>query len=73
VSFHAKALSFGDPISSGVNGSGVDQQDRNTVLYRVHAAAFSAFQARRILFQDERLLARRANQDVEQILRNHDE
>jgi hypothetical protein len=59
--------------SGGVDGRGVDQQDRNAVLDRIHPAAFAAFQARRIFFQDERLLASRANQDVEQILRNHDE
>jgi len=51
---------------------GINQQNWNPVLNRIHPAAFSALQARRIFPQDERLLASRANQNVEQILRNHD-
>jgi len=69
----AGAIVFRDATSGCINGSGVNQQNWNTVLYWIHAAAFAAFQAGRILVQDERLLTNRANQDVEQILRDHDE
>lgn len=58
--------------SGGVNGGGVDQQNGDAVLDGIDAAAFSALQAGRILFQHERFLASRTNQDIEQILRNHD-
>jgi hypothetical protein len=79
VSFPAKLPAvFGDAVSGWFNSSrfdrsGIDQQNRNTVLYWIHSTAFHAFQARGILFQGERLLASWANQDIEQILRNHDE
>ena len=57
--------------SEGRDGSGIDEQNRDSVLYRVHAAALAAFQAGRILLQNERLFAGRADQNVEQILWNH--
>ena len=57
--------------SGGVHGGRVDQQDRNTVLNGIYAEALSAFQAGRRRPQRERLLANRANQNVEQVLRNH--
>jgi len=67
------AAVFGDPVSACIDGSGVNQQNRDIVLDWIDAAAFTAFQARRILSQDERLLTSRAYQNVKQILRNHDE
>lgn len=60
------------PESGGRNSSGIDEQNRDSVLYRVHAAALAAFQAGRILLQNERLFAGGANQNIEQILWNHD-
>lgn len=47
-----------------VNRRGVDQQDRDVILNGIHAAAHTAFQALSILFQDHRLLANRADEDV---------
>ena len=67
------AAVFGDQVSGSIHGSGINQQNRNAILYRVNATALPAFQAGRILFQNERLFTGRAHQDVEQILRNHDE
>jgi hypothetical protein len=57
---------------SGWLGRGlINQKDRNVVAYRIDAAAFSTFQALAILFQHERLLANRANEDVEKVLGDH--
>ncbi len=50
----------------------VDQHDRDVVANRVDAVALSALQAFcRFLAMQERLFAGRADQHVEQILRNH--
>ena len=73
VVFHETEDVFGDQVLGSINGSGINQQNRNAILYRINAAALPAFQAGRILFQNERFLTGGANQDVEQILRNHNE
>jgi hypothetical protein len=52
-------------VSGRVDGRGVNQQDRDPVLNGIHAATLGAFQAGRVLFQRERLLASRTNQNVE--------
>src|SRR6266496_2197524 len=58
--------------SSGrFNGRGIHQQNRDVVLNGIHAAACAALQALPIRFQDQRLFAHGTNQNVEQILRNH--
>ena len=57
--------------SGGVDGSFVDEKDRNPVPHRIHSPARPTFQAFMIRGSGERLLAGRADQDVEQILRNH--
>jgi len=54
-----------------VDGCGVDQQDGDVVLNGIHAAAYAALQTFPVFFQDHRLLANRADEDVEQILGNH--
>lgn len=54
-----------------IDGGGINQQDRNVVLNGIHTAASTAFQALPIFFQDQRFLAKRADEDVEQILGNH--
>src|SRR4029077_3671936 len=59
------------PVSGRVNLGGVHQHDRDVVLNGVHTSAFSAFQTGPVCAQDHRLLAKRADQDVKQILRNH--
>ena len=53
------------------NGCGINQQDGDVVLNGVDAAAYAAFQAFAVFFQDHRFLANRADEDVEKILRNH--
>jgi len=57
--------------SGGVGDGFVDQQNRDVVPNRVDAAAFGALQAFSRFFEQQWLLAYRANQDVQQILRNH--
>ncbi len=59
-------------VLSRIDGSGIDQQDRDVVLTGINAAAHAALETFPILFQDERLLANRADEDVEKILGNHD-
>lgn len=61
------------PVSGRLDRRDIEEQNRDPVLYRINAAAFPALQAGRILSQNERLLTRRAHQNVEQILRNHSE
>ena len=50
----------------------VDEQDRNVVADGINPSAFKAFQRLTTVFQDQRFLAERAGEDVEQVLRNHD-
>jgi hypothetical protein len=57
---------------SRIGGGSVDQQNRNSILNGIDAAALTAFQAGRILAQRQRLLASGTNQNVEEVLRNHD-
>jgi hypothetical protein len=57
--------------SGHFNRGGVDQQNRDVVLNRIDAAAFATLQAFGFVLQRERLLANRANQNIEQILANH--
>jgi len=59
------------PISGRVDLGGFHQHDRDIVLNGVYTATFAAFQACAVRTQDHRLLANRADQHVEQILRNH--
>ena len=55
----------------GLDRSLVHQHDGNVVLHRIYPAALRALQALRILPVLERLLARRTNQNLQQILGNH--
>jgi hypothetical protein len=50
----------------------VDQHDWDAVPYRVNAVALAALQTLSVVFQRQRLLADRADQDVEQVLGNHE-
>jgi hypothetical protein len=60
----ARLRGFGDGF--------VHQHDWNVVPHRVDAVALCALQAfSRLFTMQQRLFARRADQDVEQILRNH--
>ena len=57
---------------SGQLGRGlINQKDRYVVAHRIHAAAFSTFQALAVFFQHQRFLANRANEDVEKVLGDH--
>jgi hypothetical protein len=49
----------------------VHQEYRYVVAHRIHTAALTALQALTSVFQHERLLADRANQYVEKVLRDH--
>jgi methylenetetrahydrofolate dehydrogenase (NADP+)/methenyltetrahydrofolate cyclohydrolase len=49
----------------------VDQQDGNTITNRVGAAAFATLQSLPFILQYEGFLTGRADQNVEQVLRNH--
>jgi hypothetical protein len=59
------------PKSCRINNGFVDQQNRDVVPHRVNAPALQALQAFSRLFELQRLLAHRADQNFEQILRNH--
>lgn len=61
----------GRRISGGVNLGGIHKHDWDIVLNRVDAAALAAFEAVCGCAEHDRLLADRANQYVEQILRDH--
>ena len=60
------------PGLRGLNGGGVHQHDGDVVLNRVNAATLAAFQALAARFRSHGFLAYRADQHVEEILRNHD-
>lgn len=49
----------------------VNQQNWDVVAHGVNTAAGSTFHARSVVLQLQRFLARRADQNVEQIFRNH--
>ena len=55
----------------GLDGSLVHQHNGDVVLHRVYPMALLAFQALGILAVLERLLARRTDQDFQQVLGNH--
>ncbi len=57
--------------ASIVNLCGIHQHHWNIVLNGVHTAAFAAFQTLAVGIEDHRLLADRANQHVQHILRDH--
>lgn len=58
-------------ISGRVDLGGIHEHDGDIVLNRVDAAALAAFEAIRGSTEHDRLFTDRANQYVEQILRDH--
>lgn len=58
-------------LSGRIDRGFVDQQDRNVVLDPIHPLAGAALQALRILSMHEGVLARRADQNLEQVLGDH--
>ena len=58
-------------ISGWINSGGVHQHNRDVVLNGVDTMAFATLQASTVGIQHHRLLANRANQDFQQIRRNH--
>jgi hypothetical protein len=50
----------------------IHQQNWNVIADGVNPAALGAFQAFAISLHSQRLLADRANQNIQQILRNHE-
>ena len=65
-----RSLSFAN-LSGGVNRGGIDEHDRNVVLYWVNPAADAAFQPLVTFSQGYRFLAKRTDEHVEEVLRNH--
>jgi hypothetical protein len=61
------------PESGRINRGLINQKDRDVVANRIEAVAAIAFEGFGIRFEDKRLLADRADQDFEQVLRNHEE
>ena len=59
-------------ISGWINNGFIHQHDGNSVPHRVDAAALGALQTLALVFQGERFLADGTDQDVEQVLRNHE-
>ena len=57
--------------SGRVDNGFVNQHDRDVVPNGIHAATLATLQALSFVFESERFLADRANQHIEQILRNH--
>ncbi|HKW16049.1 MAG TPA: serine--tRNA ligase [Terriglobales bacterium] len=58
--------------SGGVNFGFLDQQNGNVVANGIYPPALGALQALVIRRNGQRLFARGANQNIEQVLRNHD-
>ncbi len=56
----------------GVDNGFVNQHDGNVVSNGIHAATLAALQASPLVFECEGFLANRADQHIQQILRNHD-
>lgn len=61
----------GQNQSGRINDGFIQQHDRNLVANRVNPAAFRTLQALAAIFHRQRFLAGRANQNIEQFLRNH--
>jgi hypothetical protein len=61
----------GPTRSRRVGPSLVDQENGDIVANRVDAPALVALKAFSVFLEQQRLLARGADQDIEQILRNH--
>jgi hypothetical protein len=66
-----KSRNLTRPPLDGVNRGGIEQHDRNVILNRVNTAALTTLQALPIRIQHHWLLAKRADQHVEEVLRNH--
>ena len=67
-------MSFWDDtiwLSGRLGNCFIDQQDGNAIANRVGTAALAALQRLPFMLQYEGFLASRADQDVEQVLRNH--
>jgi len=58
--------------SGGVDFGFIHQKNGDVVADGVNPAALGAFQAFAISLHSQRLLADGANQDIQQVLRNHD-
>jgi hypothetical protein len=58
--------------SGRIDNRFVNQHNWNVVPNGIHAATLAALQALSFVLQSERFLADRANQHIQQILRNHD-
>jgi hypothetical protein len=71
VTGHGPKPNFVVPASSRIRRGSVDQQDRDSVLNGIDAVAYAALQTFPIVFQDHRLLANRADENVKKILGNH--
>jgi|HubBroStandDraft_5_1064220.scaffolds.fasta_scaffold09976_4 hypothetical protein len=67
-----KQTSIGASRLLSLDGRLIHQHDRDVVFYRIHPAALLALQALRILPVLEGLLARRTNQNFQQVFSNHD-
>jgi hypothetical protein len=67
----AQTLGNGQTLG-GIDRGFVDQQNRQPIAHRVHPPASCALQGLRIALQLEILLACRANDQVEEILGDHD-
>ncbi len=50
----------------------IDQHDGDVILYRIDPVALRTFQALRVLTVLKRLLARRANQNLQKVFAEHD-
>ena len=58
--------------SGRVDNGFVNQHDWNVVPNRIHPATLATLQALSLILESEGFLADRANQHIQQILRNHD-
>ena len=58
-------------VLSRIDGSRVDKQNRDVILNGIDATTDSTLQTLPILFEDQRLLANRADENIEKILGNH--
>jgi len=57
--------------SGRLGNSLIDKQDRDVVSNRISSPTLSTLQALALILENKRFLADWADQDVEQILRNH--
>jgi hypothetical protein len=58
--------------SGGVDNGFVNQHDWDVVPNRIYAATLATLQTLSFVLESEGFLADRANQHIQQILRNHD-